>query len=658
MYQEIRGLIFKAVMEHEVGHTIGLRHNFARLVGQRSTTSTSTGTLKRGGLPDRSTTSGDRDHPPSSVSPESPSPTSTAYRYARRPNQISARMREFQYSSIMDYSSAFNTDFGGIGRYDEAAIMFAYTTGADRFQGNPDSPAYNRQEWGYVEAWDNMPNDGASIFRDYENARGIGYYHPLERYHYTTLATAMGGGDPQAGIDLMRDRVLIKYDDMLDMVFDEDPSRPVEVPYLFCSDEFNNSRQFCRTWDRGADAMEQTLDYIDRYRGYYYWDTHRRDRLGWFTSDTLNRYASRLFLPLIDTYQRWLLGVGATGGGPDQIMDLQWQFAAFAGLNLLGEVLTTPSHGSYRLDELPIYDNETGEEIGTREEYTLYSYGEDGGADLYLTEGVEGRDGNSQYDADLGYYYYQYPTSSGHFWTYLAGILSITSSTVSVRGVEDLTGFGDQSYVIPPYLVFQEEITNLFNGLLLEDYDMFAPVVVDGEVISRPLITQGLNDGSYINPETGATIPEGAFLTGDMNPDLAGPPINTRVGFSEQLYAMLFGMSSFTSNYSLRFPDQLNIFRVSSGEENAPGPGYEQIRFCDPFSAGGGHCYATIDEVGTTTPTAAHRMIDEANALRAQWETANAGLGGDAQSLQYDIEALIERMNIIRSMYEFYGRNF
>ena len=29
MYQELRGRIFQGVMEHEVGHTIGLRHNFS-----------------------------------------------------------------------------------------------------------------------------------------------------------------------------------------------------------------------------------------------------------------------------------------------------------------------------------------------------------------------------------------------------------------------------------------------------------------------------------------------------------------------------------------------------------------------------------------------------------------------------------------------------
>ena len=43
--------------------------------------------------------------------------------------QIELAMHDYEYSSIMDYHGTVNGDFQGIGRYDEAAILFAYSGG-------------------------------------------------------------------------------------------------------------------------------------------------------------------------------------------------------------------------------------------------------------------------------------------------------------------------------------------------------------------------------------------------------------------------------------------------------------------------------------------------------------------------------------------------
>ena len=37
-------------------------------------------------------------------------------------------MRQLQYSSIMDYGFSWQSDLNGIGRYDEAALIFGYTS--------------------------------------------------------------------------------------------------------------------------------------------------------------------------------------------------------------------------------------------------------------------------------------------------------------------------------------------------------------------------------------------------------------------------------------------------------------------------------------------------------------------------------------------------
>src|SRR5439155_15121057 len=115
---------------------------------------------------------------------------------------LDASMAEYQYSTIMDYGSRMNSDVRGIGKYDDAAILFAYAGG-----GEP----------GYVEVFNNyrrnMQNPNVAI--DTDNSmkqllvRGAQTEMPFsiathyttvselytDRYHYTTLPFAFADTD-------------------------------------------------------------------------------------------------------------------------------------------------------------------------------------------------------------------------------------------------------------------------------------------------------------------------------------------------------------------------------------------------------------------------------------------------------------------------------
>ena len=41
-------------------------------------------------------------------------------------DEVTGNVREFQYSSVMDYGAEFNSDLHGLGRYDKAAMKFSY----------------------------------------------------------------------------------------------------------------------------------------------------------------------------------------------------------------------------------------------------------------------------------------------------------------------------------------------------------------------------------------------------------------------------------------------------------------------------------------------------------------------------------------------------
>jgi uncharacterized protein DUF4953 len=93
MFKALRVAIFRGLADHEVGHTMGLRHNFAA----------STDALNYDDRFWQTYTD----------------PTLTSV-------QKDQNDADFAYASVMDYGSRFNSDIQGLGKYDTAAIRFGY----------------------------------------------------------------------------------------------------------------------------------------------------------------------------------------------------------------------------------------------------------------------------------------------------------------------------------------------------------------------------------------------------------------------------------------------------------------------------------------------------------------------------------------------------
>ena len=92
-YQFMREQIFKAVALHEVGHNVGLRHNFEGSFDALNFNE-KFWDLEESGLTEET--------------------------------KVAQKQPEYKYSSIMDYHGRVNGDFHGLGKYDEAAIKFGY----------------------------------------------------------------------------------------------------------------------------------------------------------------------------------------------------------------------------------------------------------------------------------------------------------------------------------------------------------------------------------------------------------------------------------------------------------------------------------------------------------------------------------------------------
>jgi hypothetical protein len=287
LFKKLRATIFRGLADHEMGHTMGLRHNFAG----------STDALNYG-----KKYWDIRTNVPASE-------------WAKN------SLGENQYSTVMDYGARFNSDIQGLGRYDYAAIRFGYGQMID-IMPNAQESANQLSYDMFFGDYTKIPNlisgdanagataaqvDDTSImrYRDAVDALQTGYRE---------IATNMGS-------------------------FGIFPERP----YKFCSDEFEGNLD-CKVWDMGANQQEIVNNVIDLFKNYYVFNAYQRGRLNWSIDGYMSRLSGRYFNRFSEAFQFYYFFGDAYYGTflADDLLS-----AAMLSLNTLGEVLETPEPGPH-----------------------------------------------------------------------------------------------------------------------------------------------------------------------------------------------------------------------------------------------------------------------------------------------------------------------
>ena len=506
LFDYLRERIFRGVMLHEVGHTVGLRHNFGASADALN--------YQDEYWPLRDQTILDAPGTVQEVLEMNCEAESVRNAEACE-EQRNSKMHEYQYSSIMDYGAKFNSDIHGLGKYDIAAIASGYGDIVEVLA---------------PEVTDGMLGADKAVLVAVSDVRTPLAGSLPEAMHYTELPALFGG------VDQLKNRQWMLRQDY--QAARGDDNGVVRVPYIACYDEYVDSTAFCHRWDEGADEWEITSQYINTYRDYYPLINFQRDRVGFDPGAVGDRITSRYFLPITNMYQHWLFSGG--GGG---VRSIYSEMSALRGFSLLWNVMATPRYGSY---------------VRQGASFQFATYDKAADADLYLPPGL-GRRQYSRYDVQSGYNLFQHVLESGYFYEQMGALIALTSNDASVLGVGADVSADALTYSIPYYLVFQQEIDQLFSGIVTRDSKIYGPTVTGGTVRPRDLYLEAL----------GAVEPAEDFL------DVAAP-------WSTRIYTMLYGMALLSTNYDLTFLQRGQVALAGESETLSVGAGYEEANVTDP----------------------------------------------------------------------------
>lgn len=651
--RRLRQSIWRATSEHEFGHTVGLRHNFqgsfdaVNYFDKYWDLRKETLTLSQGGQ---------------LVVPRLPVDLQKVGIGTK--NQLEQGIREFEYSSIMDYGGKINADFSGIGKYDEAAILFAYSGGS---------------EPGYVEVFENLRktpqtflgSDGNNLTLNGAAADllviNAEHAHPgvpnfNERFHYSTIPLRFGEGNSiqavvEDGVQKLRTRKLMKWSDVkketerVAALLKNTPNPslqelgnvPYEVPYMFCSDDHVGAVLSCNRFDRGPDYYEMSQTKIEDYWNSYFFSHFKRDRY-MFTSASAMGNSYSTFLDLGNIYKHWTVALSRNAGpfqqnlpryAYDPIMQDTWSMAVIDGLNANLAVMSVPPAGFYMFRNLAPngrwdvisegvdFDNLDDEGQGILRNY----YGNPNNlsppaTNFAVIKRGQARRMYSRYDFKSGFGFFDRMLEAGHYNDQMGAMYAAVTPNADIIGTDVIAD--RNRYNIPYYLIFKNEMSTVFSSLwgnMRENVrpQMYLTKANDGKVTQNTALNfktfvSGQNYIEGFDYPRRLDLPCTAGKTeGCVDTSQLAAPAEFQLTWNSRLYALYLGMALFRVNYDLDYAKENQIFKLGGSESFTLASGYSSHEVTDIVT---GARYVAVQPTGALKDSAPVSIIKLANAYR------------------------------------------
>ena len=624
----------RGVLAHELGHSVGLRHNFAGTFDSLNYRPEYWQLRTSDGSATADCPAGTKDGT-SCIGPRYRDPISQA--------EIDGNINRYATTSVMDYPGDQNHDMLVAGKYDKAAMRFGYGGVVDLW-GDPGlsvngSGAAKKKAYALTAFGSHPGLFGVFYFPDPTAGTRFIHYSAYDR-EFGLISDCKPNSDPNAPLSTKCAEAAMDvadYRDMRDFAPDPDYANfswgvtpraidgkgRVRRGYMFQSDEYSDIGNVTTfSYDAGADAYEQARFLEAGYEQRYLLDSFRRGRVQ-FNSWAVTSRVQAHYLDNLQNIAKTFAFGAVLDGDPttpsDGFLDDGYygplEAGATVALDLFARIMTRPEPGFY----CPSDVCGTGQPAGVNTPMFAadpaplpekYVY------DFRVALG-DGRFLHNDYDYSQGYNWGDYQTQVGTYYdkVWATYYLAEAFDNFISNSKEDFT---DSRYKNVSFAtVFPEQVRRLYGTLLTNDYQAYAPwVVVPSNPSDTPL--GALEYPRWYAKEGPSSRPANASL---VDPNYA---------WNEQIYAMVWGTIFFPTNRSQAWVHDARITLLPTEQPNWPAD--ETIAFFNPetgltyraHAAGRESMLDAKHEKGTGA-----RMLEWANHLVAEAYLVEVDGNGD-----------------------------
>lgn len=636
IYRDLWVEAFKGIAVHEIGHSLGLLHNFASSwdssnfhpgywqlrTHEGTSTASCDGTPRTG---DTQASDADRCMGPRYLDPETLD--EQGLDAESRPS-----IEYFGQSSVMEYSLERFGETIGLGQYDAHAMKALYGRVLETFDDAERGGHTPAEQMSFAPRLETQLTEMDRVLRSDAPFEGQTFPKPT---HYTELARRLRVFDParcRDATDEEKDKAAWRLvhgkvcappardhaawrDFEHGITWPQSPTSTApwmstrqdaasgggKVRWMYRYGATFNSYFHTQASDAGADPYEATMSAIRRFDGRYPWTYFRRGEREYF-SESLPFSASSRFFEQLRAYH-WNAANRTAfyqGFGEDNYEEIassdHWHrptlLAATEMFDALARYILTPEPGNYG-------------QLGTQPGGTRAIYDADAGNGQFRIDAVDGRFIGQEFNSD---------PDGGGSWEYLHwmnhagfGVEKVFAAMALADGRPVLSTISRENYLDGRgvKINFRNDmphaVDRLLGGVLAEDWESVGMYVHEGAISPAPQMTPI----SRLDSEP--TRPADALV---LFPNL---------GYKQQLGMLMFAHVYSRMNGDLSLSNKLRLW-IDGQVGEIEVPDAQQMRFYNPVS---GYTYVARrygDDVidGKTVESGiASRMIAHANDLLA-----------------------------------------